>query len=150
MGEERKTVLFIVEGPSDKSALEKIFKKIYKRNRNIDFKFTDGDISSDPGITKENVEDRIYSIVDKYIKDKKLKKKDIYQVVQIFDMDGAYIPEEAISKGESYAFVYSTKGISCTNPERVKERNDRKKAILNYLLSINDVKSLPYEVYFVS
>ena len=45
MGEERKTVLFIVEGPSDKSALEKIFKKIYKRNRNIDFKFTDGDIS---------------------------------------------------------------------------------------------------------
>ncbi len=25
MGETRKTVLFIVEGPSDKSALEKIF-----------------------------------------------------------------------------------------------------------------------------
>ena len=70
MGEERKTVLFIVEGPSDKSALEKIFKKIYKRNRNIDFKFTDGDISSDPGVTKDNVEDRIYSIVDKYLRKK--------------------------------------------------------------------------------
>ena len=150
MGEERKTVLFIVEGPSDKSALEKIFKKIYKRNRNIDFKFTDGDISSDPGVTKDNVEDRIYSIVDKYLRDKKLKKKDIFQVVQIFDMDGAYIPEEAISEGESYAFVYSTKGITCKNPERVKERNARKTTILNYLLSLSNVKSLPYEMYFVS
>ncbi len=30
MSELRKTVLFIVEGPSDKTALEKIFKKIYK------------------------------------------------------------------------------------------------------------------------
>ncbi len=37
MPKESKTVLFIVEGPSDKSALEKIFKAIYKRNKTIEF-----------------------------------------------------------------------------------------------------------------
>ena len=54
MAETRKTVLFIVEGPSDKEALEKIFKKIYKNERSIEFKFTNGDISSDPAITNDN------------------------------------------------------------------------------------------------
>ena len=67
MGETRKTVLFIVEGPSDKSALEKIFKKIYRYERGIEFRFTDGDISSDPEITITTVEDRIYGIVDLFI-----------------------------------------------------------------------------------
>lgn len=37
MAKEKKTVIFIVEGPSDKAALESIFKKIYKRNKEIDF-----------------------------------------------------------------------------------------------------------------
>lgn len=35
--ETRKTVVFIVEGNSDKKALEKIFQKIYKR-KDIVFK----------------------------------------------------------------------------------------------------------------
>ena len=51
MRETRKTVLFIVEGASDKSALEKIFKRIYRKDRTIEFRFTDGDISSNPDIT---------------------------------------------------------------------------------------------------
>lgn len=54
MGTTRKTVLFIVEGSSDKTALEKIFRSIYKNNKNIEFKFTDGDISSDEATTKES------------------------------------------------------------------------------------------------
>lgn len=150
MAEERKTVLFIVEGKSDKTALEKIFKVIYKRNRNIEFKFTEGDISSDLTITKDNVEGRIYEIVSNFMKDKKLNKSDIYQIVQIFDMDGAYIPETAIEVGVEYDFVYTTTNIFCKEVERVKVRNVQKQAIMNYLLSIHEIKSIPYEMYFMS
>ncbi len=150
MGETRKTVLFIVEGPSDKSALEKIFKKIYRYERGIEFRFTDGDISSDPEITITTVEDRIYGIVDAFLKDKKLKKSDIFQVVQIFDMDGAYIPDEAISKGDSSAFVYSLNGISCINTQKVKDRNVLKRKIMDHLLSVPEIKGLAYEMYFMS
>lgn len=128
MRETRKTVLFIVEGASDKSALEKIFKRIYRKDRTIEFRFTDGDISSNPDITVKNVEDRIHQTIKEFLVDRKLKKSDIYLVVQLFDMDGAYIPDSAITPGDTYKFVYSTSGISCNDPHRAIERNKRKRA----------------------
>lgn len=150
MGDTRKTVLFIVEGPSDKTALEKIFKKIYRRNRGIEFKFTDGDISTDPDITMDNVRTRIYEVVDGFLKDKKLEKTDIYQIVQVFDMDGAYIPDSAITKGKTGAFIYTTTGIQCSDITKVVERNERKRMIMDYLLSVTEIEGLPYEMYFMS
>lgn len=39
-----KAVIFIVEGATDKRALENIFKKIY-RYKDIHFEFTHGDIT---------------------------------------------------------------------------------------------------------
>ncbi len=150
MGEERKVVLFIVEGVSDKSALENIFQKIYRRNRKIDFKFTKGDISSDPDVTKENVEDRISEVIENFINDKKLKKSDIFQVIQIFDTDGAYIPDSAIKNGETSHFVYSLDGITCNDIEKVRDRNKRKTTIMDYLLSLHEIDGLPYEMYFMS
>lgn len=148
--EQKKTVLFIVEGPSDKSALEKIFKVIYKGNRNIDFKFTSGDISSDTSVTMANVCDKIYDVVDEFIKDRKLKKSDIYQIIQMFDMDGAYIPKESIIKGKNSEFVYSTTNITCKNTQKVEERNELKTSVMNYLLSQQEIRGIPYEMYFMS
>lgn len=150
MKQTRKTVLFIVEGSSDKMALEKIFKTIYKRNKNIDFKFTKGDISSDLTATVDNVENRIYQIALDFMSDKKLNKSDIIQIVQIFDMDGAYIPESAIITGQTYDFTYSTTNISCKDTSRVMERNSLKQEIMNYLLTLHDIKDIPYEMYFMS
>lgn len=150
MAKEKKTVIFIVEGPSDKAALESIFKKIYKRNKEIDFGFTNGDITSDSTVTLANVKDRIYQTVQEVIKDKKLKNSDVIQIVQIFDMDGAYIPNTAIVNGPTYAFHYSATNISCSHPQRAKERNEKKREILNYLLEQTTIKSFPYEKYFMS
>lgn len=150
MSDELKTVLFIVEGPSDRSALEKIFKSIYKRNKEVAFSFTNGDISSEPDVTRKNVEDRIYATVQSFAKDKKLNKSDIVQVVQIFDTDGVYIPDDAIINGPTYHFEYSTTNISCSYPQRAIERNHLKKDILDYLLTLHDIKGISYEMYFMS
>ena len=150
MTKEKKTIIFIVEGSSDKAALENIFKKIYRKNKEIDFGFTNGDITSDPTVTIANVENRIYQTVQEVIKDKKLKNSDVIQVVQIFDMDGAYVPDSAIVNGPTYAFEYSTTNISCTYPQRVIERNEGKRKIMDYLLNQTMIKSFPYEMYFMS
>ncbi len=150
MGEKRKVVLFIVEGSSDKQALEKIFQKIYRRSRNIDFKCTDGDISSDEKIDETNVKDRIREIIQDFLDDQKLEKNDIFQVIQLFDMDGAYVPESAIKKGESEHFLYSLDSISCKNPERIKDRNKRKSKVMDYLLSLDVIWDIPYEMYYMS
>ena len=65
-----KAVIFIVEGATDKKALENIFKKIY-RNKEVHFEFTHGDITSDENINQNNVETQIYKFIDSYRKDKK-------------------------------------------------------------------------------
>lgn len=70
----KKTVFFIVEGNTDKTALEKIFKTIYK-HRYIRFEFTNGDVTSDDLIDKTNVCEILFKKVKKYMIDNKLKKQ---------------------------------------------------------------------------
>ena len=145
----RKTVFFIVEGNTDKTALERIFKAIYK-HRDIRFEFTNGDITSGDSIDKTNVCEILYKKVKKYMDDNKLKKTDIWKIVQIFDADGAYIPETAVVNGESSKFVYSTTSIVCNDVEKVKSRNSKKREMMDYLLSLADINSIPYQCYFMS
>lgn len=145
----RKTVFFIVEGNTDKTALEKIFKAIYK-HRNIRFEFTNGDVTSDDSIDKSNVCEILYNKVKKYMDDNKLKKTDIWKIIQIFDTDGTYIPEAAVIDGESSKFVYSTTSIACKNVKNVKSRNSKKREMMDFLLSLPDINSIPYQCFFMS
>ncbi len=115
MVRSKPTVLFIVEGTSDKTALKKIFQKLYRR-KEINFEVTDGDITSDNSVTVQNVEDKIYGIVKSFLDDKKLSKRNIIQVVQIFDTDGAFIKPEFIKKGGETKFEYTLTSIKCKYP----------------------------------
>ena len=144
-----KVVVFIVEGGTDKRALENIFKKIYKYKQ-IHFEFTHGDITSDENINKSNIEIEIYKHVNSYLKDKKLKLTDIWQIVQIFDMDGTYIEDSCVVQGTSEQFIYSTKSISCKNVQRVINRNRHKKEMIDYLLTCDKIKGLQYRCYYLS
>ena len=150
MVERRKTVLFIVEGVSDKAALEKIFDRIYKYDRRIVFRVTNGDISSDSSVSVKNVEEKIYDVVHEFMKDKKIKKSDIYQIVQIFDMDGAYIPDNHIYLGDTYSIKYTEEGLYCKDTQMAIKRNADKREIMNYLIGLNEIKDIPYEAYFMS
>lgn len=144
-----KVVLFIVEGATDKRALESIFRKIY-RNRTVRFEFTHGDITSDETISKKNVEDEIYKYVKSYIDISKIKKSDIWQIVQIFDMDGAYVDDSRIAEGETREFFYTEKEISCKNHEKILMRNKHKRELMEYLLSLQEIKGISYEGYYMS
>ena len=145
----KKVVIFIVEGQTDKRTLEKIFKKIY-RNKNIHYEVTDGDITTNDKININNVENEIFNLINAYLKDQKLKVSDVWQIVHIFDMDGAYIPDDNIIEGSSSKFVYSTTNISCNNIEKVKERNSKKRTIMDYLLKVSTIRNIPYKCYYLS
>lgn len=149
MAKSRPTVLLIVEGNSDQTALEKIFQKLYKFKA-INFKITEGDITSDKSTTVQNVERKIYDIVKKFMDDKKLLKSDILQIVQIFDTDGTFIKEDFIESGDEAKFEYTLTSIKCKYPQNVVERNKRKSEIMKYLLSIPDIRGITYDKYFMS
>ncbi len=150
MARIRKAVLFIVEGSSDKTALEKIFRTIYRKDRNIEFRFTGGDITSDPDITVTNVEDRIKKIIHGFLSDNKLKPSDIFQVIQIFDMDGAYIDDSFIIQDNVDQVTYFSESIRCKYRTFYIERNHKKRELMNYLLSLDSIGQFSYEKYFMS
>ena len=150
MANTRKAVLFIVEGLSDKDALEKIFRTLYKKDRTIEFRVTDGDITSDPEITITNVEDKIKGIVSRFLSENKLKPTDIFQVIQLFDMDGAYIDDSFIIQDTVDDVVYSIENIRCKYRPFYIERNQHKRELMNYLLSLDKIGQYSYEKYFMS
>lgn len=146
--ETKKVFIFIVEGQSDKHALEKIFQNIYK-NKNVVFKVTDGDITSDEEMNESKIIEAVWLKVDEYIKDKKITKKDIAQIIHVFDTDGVYVPDSAIIEGSTKEFWYTTTNISCKNPQRIRDRNQQKSSLMNYLLGVQDIKGIPYQGYFM-
>lgn len=146
----RKTVIFIVEGVTDKDALENIFKKIYKFQKEVVFTFTRGDITSDENNTINNICDKIYKFVKKVLDEDKLKKSDVWQIVHIFDTDGAYIDDSLIKKGEGSNFVYTEENIFCSDTKKVLVRNKHKREITDYLLEIEKIKGISYTCYYFS
>lgn len=147
--ETKKTIIFIVEGNSDKNALEKIFQKIYAK-KNIVFKFTGGDITSDKNMDLRSATEAIYAKVNLHMKDKKLLPKDIWGIVHLFDTDGAYVSEDAVIKGDTSKFMYSPTQISCKNVQQVLERNTRKSKLMDSLIHLQSIKGIPYTGYFMS
>lgn len=146
----KKVVLFIVEGASDKQALSNILRKLYKNSREIKFEITNGDVTSNPDTSVDQVEQEVKKIVTTYITDNKLRKNDLFQVIQIFDMDGAYIPDSAIIRGKTGKFMYTPTNISCLTPQDAISRNEHKRSLMNKLLSLSEINGISYEKYFMS
>ncbi len=145
----KKVVIFIVEGGTDKSALENILKKIYA-NKNVHFEVTSGDITSDKDITLENVEEQVYKYVERCIRRGKFRKSDIWGIVQLFDTDGAYIPDELILEGDVDGFFYTATNIVSKSIERVQERNSKKSQLMDHLKALDSINSIPYRGYYFS
>ena len=145
----KKVVLILVEGFSDRHALEKILQRIYK-HRQIVFEVTCGDITSDETVTKDTVVDRINAIVRAHISQSKYKRSDIWGIVHLVDTDGVYAPDSVATKGPTECFYYTPTSISCSKPERIIKRNADKRSILDHLINIGDIYGTPYCVYYMS
>jgi hypothetical protein len=89
-----------------------------------------------------------------FVKEKVLSK-DISQIIQITDLDGAYVPKKNISEISGLAKIkYEETRIRCKNKEQIILRNSRKKKNLDYLSSLTELKvekqSMPYRIYYFS
>ena len=147
----RKVVLFIVEGPSDEDALGTIFSKLYHPDY-VHVEVYRGDITSEKSTEPSNVLDKIGNIVRAVAQKRRLKRSDFKKVVHIVDLDGAYIPDEAIIDTPTQgAIKYTTEQIFTHNKWAICERNERKKRNLNKLSKSTEVwHNIPYHVYYMS
>ena len=127
----RKIVLFLVEGQSDRNALRNVISELYDEiDENIEVFFPvinrDGiDVGGDlmvsvnfdekdrTGGKPDKIREKNIAAIEKKIEEyflddffdrEKIYPKDIYKIVQITDLDGAFIPAEAVcgrGRGES-------------------------------------------------
>lgn len=113
---KRKIVLFLVEGKSDREALQLAIPELYDEiDEDIEVYFPiirkeeeekGGDITSTNYENKQgkhywvhpsNIEEAIYELfLDDFFDKEKILPKDISEIIQIVDTDGAYIPNECV------------------------------------------------------
>ena len=166
----RKIILFLVEGKSEREALENAISELYNPAATVFFLVrseiaTDengnhiiadrgGDVTAigDP----TNIEKTIYTMLLKSFFDKqKLLPKDVSEIIQITDLDGAYVPENSIKEDKGLPKIrYEENRILCKDIEQIIERNERKKKNLDYLTSKTAIKvgkrSISYRIYYFS
>ena len=163
----KKIVLFLVEGMSDRNALEIPFGQLLDDvDSDILLEFAmvakgdgtfGGDITSKNGIYPENIEHFIDEImVSPFLKQTGLYPKDIMEIVHFVDTDGVYIDDALVasSGNESDAPLYYPDYIVTGNPDHVVERNHRKSENLDVLTSLDSVKigskKVKYSTYYFS
>lgn len=164
---KKKVVLFLVEGLSDFKALSYAIPQYYEEiDEDYEVYFPilhdsdqdGGDITSKYGIRPDTIENCINKLfIHDFLRDYGLYPKDIMEIVQIVDMDGAYIPAENVvplAAPEERRTIYGEEKIEASNVDAIVERNARKAANLDHLSSLDSIKvaskTVKYSVYYFS
>ena len=176
---KRKIVLFLVEGKSDREALQIAVPELFEQiDENIEVFFPiirdeeeeerGGDITStlytnrlgkSRWISRENIEEAIYEMfLDDFFDQEKIMPKDITRIVQIVDTDGVFVADERVREDPKLSPEdsphYAEDGITCIDAEAIRRRNRQKSANLRYLSGCSSIKvkskTVPYSVYYFS
>ena len=146
----KKYVLVIVEGASDKAALEVLFTR-FCCPKGTETIVTHGDITSDKNVSESNIINKVCRHIKDFASERKLKQADIQQVVHIIDTDGAFIPDGRITQDDSAdGFVYSDTMIMARDISKVISRNARKRANVEKLLCTHTLWGIQYSMYYMS
>lgn len=147
----KKIVFVIVEGPSDDEALGVILSRLFDKNV-VHVKITYGDITSDKTVTPGNIAARIGDLVRGYAKANHYKAADFQEIIHLIDMDGAYIPEDAVLQDTNAEKpFYTTTGIYTVNPVKIVTRNRRKSENIDRICFMDKVwGNVPYKAYYMS
>ncbi len=154
----KKFILFIVEGKNDKREIEAIlhtkYFADYKEKYEPYFWTKSGDLTADKSVTEKNILQKLNDAVMDFRKNgipfNNIKVQDIQEVVQIVDMDGAFIPSENIVRGEDSYFRYTDENIITANVDGARGRNKKKASVLRKLIEVSQVGNIPYSIYFAS
>ena len=123
-----------------------------------------GDITSSEYVEPGNIENKITNrFIKPAIRKEGLYPKKIAKIIQIVDLDGAYISNENIvpysserREHEDYFYNDNDNVIETKDVDSVIKRNERKRKNIEYLLSLSEngiriqSKTIPYEIYFFS
>ena len=147
----KKVILVIVEGPSDEQALGLALSNVFDNNT-VRIEVLHHDITSDYDNRSGNIVAAINKIIKSFLDNNKyIKKSDILRIIHIVDTDGTFIPEDCIEEDNTITeWIYSKSRIIAPSKQAVIDRNQRKSANLNRLISTNEINKIPYGIFYMS
>ncbi len=85
----KKILLFLVEGIYEVITLSGAIKGFIKKvlNNNVEFSMFNCDITADNNSKPSSIKEKVYSKVNDFIKENKLRKTDILGIVHLVDTD---------------------------------------------------------------
>lgn len=162
---EKKVVLVVVEGESEKAAFGTIFKE-YFENSQVRFHVIRGDITTQDYITSDAIIKKIneilmimknrygYSLGSKQADSNGNEMSDYLRIIHITDTDGVFIPDSLVKENEECKkdkkVFYFTDHIESHSKKSTIDRNRRKAQVLIKLSKENNIRGIPYSIYFNS
>ena len=145
----KKIVFVIVEGPSDEEALGVLLNRFYD-SKAVYVQIMHCDITTERGVNSGNIAKEIGSIVKRYA-GRTFKSSDFAQIIHIADMDGAFIPDDAVVEdATAIRPFYSVTEIRTQSKSRIENRNRQKRECLDRLSSTSRIWNVPYRIYYMS
>jgi hypothetical protein len=151
MSQAKKVLLFLVEGRTDENSLGLIFSQIFKAYE-VRFEVISMDITADWNSTKSNILASVGSKVKSFLsKNPFIKKGDIQKVIQIVDIDGAFVEGKFVQQSEKFVTYYKEDMIYAKDKKQFLIRNERKSNILLKMIKYSKIlASVSYEVLYFS
>ncbi len=163
MFSKKKVVLFLVEGPSDETAIRGPVNLLIQGSFNSDSTSFHGDVTTaqieypTSYRVKDSIRDTVKTFVEDYLRGNNpgYQAKDIHCIVHIVDTDGAFVDDSMVVLAEDgRALTYREDRIETLDPHRIRRRNARKKSAILQLsgiskLTISRVK-VRYLPFFMS
>ena len=146
----RKIVFVIVEGPSDDDALGLLLEKLYDKSR-VYVHITRGDITTRRDTDPAKILERIVDEVKTFARSNHFQNIHFQEIVHILDMDGAYIPDNAVIEDKTAGKpVYTLTEIRTKDVKSICARNEKKRKCLERISTTLTVWNIPYQAYYMS
>lgn len=146
----KKIVFVIVEGPSDHDALALVLNRLFDQ-KTVHVHIMHRDITTERGVDTSNIVTEIADEVKQFANSSHFNSGHFQEIIHLVDMDGAYIPNEAIVEDPAAERpVYSVTEIRTTDKPGIEQRNLQKRSNLDRLISTKAIWKIPYSVYYMS
>lgn len=150
MSNTKHAVLFLVEGITDKVSLEGVLAEMLEDDE-VSFQLTNGDMTTRNGVTPQCILKEIAACIKQKLSSSHLQKNDISKVVHLIDLDGAFLPPDAILFQNVSHVQYYPDHMETSHTDLLEKRNASKTAILHKLIHTKTIcGNIPYAIYFFS
>ena len=122
---KKKVMLFIVEGPTDETSLSTVLNRIFSSST-VKFQVVHGDILTRDFTSPDKIVAAVWEQVKEFM-GSIYRKSDICRIVHLTDMDGVFIPDDAVVEDDSMKIddspYYTETQIQTPNRAGILNRN---------------------------